>query len=531
MAIPEEAPPIPTEPRDERVRCSYAERNCLRRDGNGMVAAYNDEGRRQTEYCEDCGLTYCITHRHRAQNRPENYCNAHSSYHPRCVITEVCGECSHRFCPPQQHEPGSVICEDYGGAEDYDEVDLDSSGGPGHYNGPFREAELLFEGDTPVPGLAEGKRYISFELEEEIRSGGSGQFTLPDKFGITTDGSLRNGVEVTFPPSRMDALVENARTAVRALQEGGYHATYRCGMHTHIDLRDKVNDSKFLSHLFATFYAVEDILFAMQSTERFNNQFCVPLRNGWRFYDAYGKESANFDFIYYKAPKTLASKLRLLEQKRYKGGPRYNAFNFHSVWYRGTLEVRLHEGLLDAEQMLLWAELLQHIVARVERGITYPTLRKLLDMGVSPEKLSLFKRVFGLSDPLLHYVQRRIARAQGGLRFFRMPNPPQLGTPKKGRPKSLVPSRRFRPTHRRCRWCDAVVSLNQRCPYCRRSPQFEPDAGASHMADVPVMRIGNDIDEYGRRRPNTMSEQEYATLTGTALAQTEFAAHRTEEES
>lgn len=509
--VPE--PTMPEAPTDEveLVRCAYVERTCLRRDRNGMVPARDENGRLTYETCEDCGETFCHQHRHTSQQRPENYCEAHQRYHARCVMTIECGECHHRFCPDEEHEAGDDLCYEW---LDREEVEFESdSSGRGYYNGPWREADLLFEGDEPVPGLATGKRYVAFELEEEIRLGGSGQFTLPDKFGITSDGSLRNGVEVTFPPSRMNALVENVRVAVDALQRGGYTPTERCGMHTHIDLRDKVNDSKFLSHLFATFYAIEDVLFAMQSRNRVRNSYCVPLRNGWRFYDAYGKSAPDFDFVFYKQPKSLANKLRIEEMKKHKGGNRYNAFNFLSVWYRGSLEVRLHEGCLNARRMLMWAELLNHIIARVESGITYPTLRKLLDMPVSPEKLALFGRVFRLPDPLLNHVQERIIETQGAIRF-RMPYQVSYGTPVKGRPKSLLPTRRFKPTHRRCRWCAAVISMTRRCSYCRRAPMFERDEFG--MADELVMYLRGGQDDYGRR--TAMTEAEFNTITGQVAA-------------
>lgn len=497
----------------ELVHCAYVERTCLRRDRDGNVPATDENGRRQTEYCDECGENYCITHRHTSQRRAENYCEGHQRYHARCVMTTECPECNHRFCPDEEHTAGGDMCDEWLDREDV-EFENDGSGN-GYYNGPWREAELLFEGDTPVEGLATGKRYVAFELEEEVRPGGSARFTLPEKFGITSDGSLRNGVEVTFPPSRMDALVENVRMATDALQRGGFGPTARCGMHTHIDLRDKVNDHTFLSRLFATFYAVEDVLFAMQSANRVTNSYCTPLRNGWQFYDAYGKNAADFDFVFYKEPKSLASKLRIEEMKKRKGGNRYNAFNFLSVWYRGSLEIRLHEGCINPRKMLMWAELLNYIIQRVEDGITYPTLRKLLDMPVGPDKLALFGRVFRLPDPLLNHVQERITEAQGGI-HYRMPGRVRLGTPVKGRSKSLLPSRTFKPTHRRCRWCGAVIAMARRCSYCRRAPMFERDEYG--MADERVMYLRGGRDEYGRNARTAMSEHEFNTITGQVAA-------------
>jgi hypothetical protein len=515
--LEEDEPEMPRPPHNpdevELIRCAYVERQCLRRDRNGMVPARDENGRRLTEYCAECDENFCTQHRHLNQRRPENYCDGHGSFHPRCIMSSRCEGCGRAMCPDLQHEQGSDQCAEWLDQQP-SEVEYDRSSGYGAgYQGPWREAELLFEGDTPVPGLAEGKRYVSFELEEELRPGASGQFELPEKFGITTDGSLRdNGIEVTFPPSRQDALVENVRIAVDALQRSGYNPSSRCGMHTHIDLRDKQNDNVFLSRLFATFYAVEDVLFAMQDPRRVGNQYCTPLRGGWKFYDAYGVNAPDFDFVFYKMPKSLTSKLRMEEQKQHKGGNRYNAFNFLSVWYRGSLEVRLHEGCLNARQMLMWAELLQKIIERVEDGITYPALRKLLDMPVSAEKVALFGRVFRLPDPMLRYVQERIMGNNRGVIQFDMPYRVQLGTPKKGRPKSILPRRTFRATHRRCRWCSATIQLERRCSYCRRDPSYTQDEFG--LADERVMRMRGGRDEYGNPAVNVMTEREFNAVAG-----------------
>jgi len=502
---------LPDEPAAvERAHCSYAERNCLRRDRDGTVPAVDEYGTALVETCMECNEMFCVAHRHSSQRRGSNYCNVHG-YHPRCVVTVPCMGCDRRFCEAVGHEQDDADCEDF--QSENDESDEDR--GYTSYSGPYREAELLFEGDTPVPGLAEGERYVSFEVEAEIDSGEGGEFTLPHKFGITGDGSLSNGVEITFPPSRMDALVENAHTVVDALQGGGYYTPNSCGMHMHIDLRDKVNDDKFLSHLFATFYAVEDILFAMQRQRRENNSYCMPLRNGWRFYDAYGTNAADFDFTYYKTPRTIDSKRQLAETKRYKGGPRYNAFNFHSVYYRGSLEIRLHEGMLNADSMLKWAEVIQKIVARVEKGVTYPTLRKLLEMPVHAQKLRLFYRVFGIPLPLQQYIEARIVAARGAL-GFRLPRQFDLGTPVKGRAKSLLPVRRFKATHRACRWCGAVVRMERRCQFCRRDPQFTPDENG--WADEPGMyyRSGSSRSWLSQR------DWESLTVVRTSGAELEF---------
>lgn len=458
-------PPVAEDPQPvEMVRCSYA-RTCLRRNADGMVALRDRFEQTQVEDCPDCGLTYCTMHMHVGRESAMRHCRAHGTYHPVCIVFTRCTDCRFRFCDGVDHYAGGDECREIQGLSYEDEnEDENEESDYGRWGGTFRDAELLFDGDVPVPGLAEGKRYAALELEVEE---GNGTFVLPERFGVTTDGSLdSSGLEITTPPSRMDKLVENVETACRILTEDGYAATVNCGMHAHIDLRDKKNDSVFLSHLFSTFYAIEDILFAMNPGRNLS-QYCVPLRSGWPFYATYGQKATDFDFAYYKQTKTLASKRRMDEQKQYKGGPRYNAFNFHSVYYRGTLEIRLHQGCTDADEALLWIELLQQIIARVERGVHYSTLLKLLGMDVTAKKLAMFKRVFKLSDEMMAYVDRRIRHGEG--MGFRLAY--QLGNGIRGRAKNLIPRRaRFRVTHRRCRWCYSVLPALETCRYCHRQP-------------------------------------------------------------
>ena len=212
----------------EMVRCSYGA-TCLRRNRDGMVPAIGSDGRRTYSHCGYCDLDFCQQHNHVRRTTPAFRCGVCNERQPVCRQPELCDGCQVLMCPDCQHEQGGQACSDQ--QEMRAEGVIEDVPGRGYYSGPYREAELLFNGDTPVPGLAEGKRYASIELEEEIRSGGTGRLRLPQRFGITTDGSLSNGIEVTLPPSRMDALVDNVRTATSALLAGGYHATASCGLH------------------------------------------------------------------------------------------------------------------------------------------------------------------------------------------------------------------------------------------------------------------------------------------------------------
>jgi hypothetical protein len=122
--------------------------------------------------------------------------------------------------------------------------------------------------------------------------------------------------------------------------------------------------------------------------------------------------------------------------------------------------------------------------------------------------------VFKLDDPMLRHVQERIQSHNGGQIRFRMPISVRLGTPKKGRAKSILPRRSFNATHRRCRWCGAVIPMDRRCSYCRREPIFERDEFG--MADERVMRLRAARNEYGDPEQTVMTEAEYNRIAGPA---------------
>lgn len=342
-----------------------------------------------------------------------------------------------------------------------------------------REASLsLLDGMYIEDDIVTHQRAAALELEVEyagVRSDPNAErLVLPGLTGITHDGSLNNGIEVTTPPAKGAVLRDVVESTCYVLREGGYEAQDTCGMHTHIDLRDYKDDKKFLSHLFNAFFAVEDILYAMQREPRHNSTFSVPLRNMYKFFDMYGQMSGDFEYTFYKQPKTFDGKYNIEREKEGKySGVRYAAFNFHSVFYRGSLECRIHEGNVDGEVALQWINLLQTIIARVERGHSYATMKKLAQMKVTPQKVKMFARYFGLTKTQRDWVHDRINRGQGY--NFRLPESIMWGTPRRGRPRGEPREPRYRLSYVghevRCYNCGGQWELVRRstfCPFCRR---------------------------------------------------------------
>lgn len=443
----------------------------------------------QYNYCYRCDarvldstMTECTTCRDRL-------CVECSSNHLH--LGERCSGCGYRvlsgdtveWC--ESHE--SFYCEYHRtshrscGYEEYESEDEGRYSGRPPIQGYGREATLEYMDDEYVEHpLARGQRAAAVELEvewdEDANPRTLGQplprLVLPDSVGITNDGSLSNGIEVTTPPARGLALVNVITTTCDLLYEGGYRIKESCGMHTHIDLRDRMSDKKFLSHLFNAFFAIEDILYAMQGANRHTNHYSIPLRNQYKFFDMYGQKSGDFDYNFYKQPKTVEGKYYVEREKERKyAGVRYAAFNFHSVYYRGSLECRLHEGCVSADDALRWIDLLQSIIARVERGHSYAAMAKLARMNVTKEKVNAFARYFGLSKDQRAYVMGRIDTGQGF--GFALAHRINWGVPTKGRP-TREPRRATRYVGNRVRCMNCSYEWVMRdslvyCPSCLRN--------------------------------------------------------------
>ncbi len=184
-------------------------------------------------------------------------------------------------------------------------------------------------------------RFVGVELETE--NGNRDELNLPCTFGIKEDGSLNDsGVEIVTPPSKDGALIKNIQLACKQLNQAGFEATEHCGLHVHIDLRDIKNNYIKLSRLLRTFYAIEDVIYAMLPESRLNNDYCQPMRNRHNFYDFYGRKiSRNFDTTFYKVDDKKVFKFsKKIEKYINKRSKEFKHENLHIDYTLGMLPKR-----------------------------------------------------------------------------------------------------------------------------------------------------------------------------------------------
>ena len=187
---------------------------------------------------------------------------------------------------------------------------------------------------------------LELEIENVSVSTITPEVTSAPLWSIAGDGSLRNsGVElISVPVSGVN--LTNAITELKDILEKGApdaEITERCSLHVHIDMRD-ITVRQLLNFL-VVYTIFEDELFRYVGYKRKENPYCVPLT------DAYNLQ---------ELMEELTGTDKQVNKLIYDW-PKYSAVNLKPLLRLGTIEVRLHPGTLDPQEVLAWANILLSI--------------------------------------------------------------------------------------------------------------------------------------------------------------------------
>lgn len=247
----------------------------------------------------------------------------------------------------------------------------------------------------PIPRLPT-KRYLSAEIEVADARSQAWEAPMPLdslinfwKAGVVYDGSLGDrGFEINTAPAQGQLFIDQVTQLCKELNRFA-STNDRCGCHIHVDARDFSDfEMKRLIYLYA---AMEPILYTLVPYSRRDNRYCTMCaRNLIRPILALDK-APKFDEvkeeidIYYDkkvqrltertttSRKTYADRLRealltgvygrtdipfFREVKVTKGSGQshhYRNLNLHSWFYRGTIELRMLEGTINANTIIGFA--------------------------------------------------------------------------------------------------------------------------------------------------------------------------------
>jgi Putative amidoligase enzyme len=220
------------------------------------------------------------------------------------------------------------------------------------------------------------------------------------EFGFSQryDGSLDNytGVEFVSNPFNGDLLLEKINSFCQELKKRNYYVNKSCGLHIHIKVPNRV---KFLKKVFVFYLKFEKLFFSMLPNSRSSNSYCSFLNSNLSYITpemiSECTSSADFQKLFYNA-KSFRS-LKDLKKQKYNG-KRYSWINFHSLFYRGTLEIRSHSGTINYDKIRNW--LLMHLsVLDFLRHIPFQTVSEF------PVSEGFFLSLF--DEELQKYISER----------------------------------------------------------------------------------------------------------------------------
>jgi hypothetical protein len=186
------------------------------------------------------------------------------------------------------------------------------------------------------------KRFVGLELETENESNEDAEYIeiddadeilkndddLKTTWRAKGDGSLNNGIEFISKAINGDLLLSEIKTATQKISNMGLIVNKNCGFHIHIDARDlKENDLKKVYVVYTTF---EKEFLKMVAKSRLNNHYCQKLE----------KDYFNLD-----KPSFI---------EKFVNGGRYKTINFNAYSKHKTIEIRIHQGTLNADKIQKW---------------------------------------------------------------------------------------------------------------------------------------------------------------------------------
>ena len=242
------------------------------------------------------------------------------------------------------------------------------------------------------------KSYCGVEIECENENRDENCFIKPElknlKFSQIKDGSLCDGMGAEFysRPMNSDVLVDSIDEFCQELQKKDYYIDKHCGLHIHLEVEQRL---KMLKKLYLFYLKFEPFFFKMLPKSRQDNEYCEKL--GEYYGDSHDdimntKTLHDFKTMIYETCHYMGK----IKDKHYH--KRYCWVNLHSLFYRGTLEIRSHSGTINQNKIINW--LLIHL--RILEFLKEESLESIRKMKVTKQN---FLKIF--HNSLGRYIKSR----------------------------------------------------------------------------------------------------------------------------
>ena len=228
------------------------------------------------------------------------------------------------------------------------------------------------------------KRYCGVEIECIDEEGITDKRLQELNFNEVDDGSLSDdGREYVSLPSQGDRLFNMIDGLTKELSNIKAYTDKSCGLHIHLEVE---KDLELLKKIFLFYDKYEDYFFKMMPLSRRNSHYAMRSDKVYgKVYDKIlnSKDLDEFWKIIYETRNSCIPNGYKYNDKRYCW------VNFHSVFYRSTLELRNHSGTINSGKIKNWLTINLIILDYISKH----SLKHIDNMKLSEEAfLSLFPK-------------------------------------------------------------------------------------------------------------------------------------------
>lgn len=255
-------------------------------------------------------------------------------------------------------------------------------------------------------------RFVGVEIEAEKGELSKISKKLPAYVGIVRDGSLHDrGVEIVTPPANYDILENIVGEVTTVLKANGFKGTSNCGLHLHYDARDIMKDHRKIIQVIKTFFAMEDLLYSMLPPSRWvpedgRKNYCQRLSEDYLFKNFRKQVNKNdFEKDWYKV--TTMRQVQNRKSHKYDES-RYYGLNIHSIFYRGTIELRYHSGTIEEKKIINWIDITSRMVNYAIHRYDEKEVAWFFNQETGYEKFKKFTHLMGMNNRLAEYMMNRI---------------------------------------------------------------------------------------------------------------------------
>jgi hypothetical protein len=248
-------------------------------------------------------------------------------------------------------------------------------------------------------------------------------YKLGRKVGLDHDHSIQQfylNTEVVTPPASGRKLENLIVLTSDALAKDGFIVNDRCGLHIHIDLFNKFGhiniNPDFYKSLLAEYILWEPIFYRLVPVARGSNANIKTIEDKYvQYFNSPGYVAQRkFSKIWYQTDDERSVTQRR-NAKRDK--TKYYWANFHSLLRKEGLEIRLMEGSVNANEILMWTKFNHDFINRVSKeqnSYLHFSERHIITRNASRERaFEMFLEWLGCDAEMAAFLKKRRAMHQG----------------------------------------------------------------------------------------------------------------------